>query len=149
MILGFGKHSEESVQKLLFSEPSYVEWILDQPEPRGRLKAARQEVLRLRAHMDGKPFKVHCAGCGGAASRASAYWNSDSLFFWCEDCDHYQLGANQGKLAIVRSYEDALRHAKFRCGDNEKIKKSVVKQLAQAKGLKSKLTAKALDEFFQ
>ena len=67
--------------------------------------------------------------------------------WWCDDCDPYQMGARDGKLSLIKTYQDALLyHLHFRTP--KKFVKDLVKTMATEKGLSKRVGMKEAEEFF-
>lgn len=105
------------------------------------------EFKRLIAKFDARPFETPCAGCGATATRASAYRNSSSLMFWCDNCDPYSSGADRGKLTMIRTYQEALRHVGGTFTAPRTEKRNIILALAHGKGLAKRLTEDAAKAF--
>jgi hypothetical protein len=150
MMLTFGKHHGKLLETLLIQEPAYVAWMLGCESPSGPLAQAQQEAVRLIRLFDCRPLREQCSGsgCGRRATRASVYIGSVSPRWWCEECDPYQAGATGGKLRIVQSYLDAVRHAEMFFSPRQAGMRRLIRYLAEAKGLPSRLTAEVTSEFF-
>ena len=116
------------------------------------MKRAQDEARRLIARFNSKPLVKDCFGEPGAhhkATRCTVYGkNVMAPRWWCDTCDPYQSGANAGKLQAVASYEDALDHVGFWCGGHSADYKSLIKALAQAKGLPAHVGEKQAAAFF-
>lgn len=156
MLVGFGKHAALDVRKLLIRDPSYVQWVLEQPQSTGRLAALAVKVRQCIDVFDAKPFVLGCMGtergvrCARTVTRGTAYCSSagfnGNMHFWCDECDPCQLGA-AASLLDVRSYTDAIAVAS-RYGGTKSDSASVVKSLARSKGMSKRITADALSSFF-
>jgi hypothetical protein len=67
--------------------------------------------------------------------------------WWCDTCDPYQMGANQAKLSLIRTYQDAnLPHLGF--GSPKSALRDLVKIVAVEKGLPNRVGQKEAEEFF-
>jgi len=130
-----GKHQGKSMEQLVVKEPAYIHWLLAQ-SPTGGLLAMKNEAKRLIQIFDAKPYAVSCFNrCGRPATRFSVYGNGIAPMWWCAACDPYGQGANQGKLQILISYMQALSHVDFFCGGRTTDYRSLIKDMAQAKGV--------------
>jgi hypothetical protein len=148
MKFSVGKHSGKDTRYVLLKDPDYVRWTLNQANLSGGLLAARKDLQLKKAQFDAKPFVAKCFGnCKKPSTRASVYLGSPDLFVWCDSCDPYSRGALQGKLDIVRSYDDALKHVEYTCGNNKAYMKDIIRQLATAKGMPARFTASAISNF--
>ena len=150
MKVGFGKHKDESVETLVLKEPGYVAWALFEASPSGPLSRVKAEAQRLIAIFDSKPFLRKCcgAGCTKPASRCVVYVdNVKHPTWWCDDCDPYQRGASAGKLTAIRTYKDALTLCDLVCPTGA-ARKTLVRTMAQEKGLPNRVGKKEAEEFF-
>lgn len=160
MNVGFGKHADVDVRRLVLKNPDYVEWVLGEPSPSGKLATL---AARLQSHIrtfDKAPFVTPCNGrgksregkCTRPTTRGTAYRShsglSVALYFWCDKCDPRQSGA-AAMLIDVRTYREALDVVATLSPRPKKSEYAmIVGYLADAKGLPPRLTAKVLDEFF-
>lgn len=152
MQITFGKHSGKSLELLLFKHPDYIAWMLAQQNASGAMKRAQDEAKRLMGRFNSKPFKKQRFGQTGpkhSATRCTVYSNNVTVpHWWCNGCDPYESGANAGKLQVIATYEDALDHVGAWCGGNTADYKSLIKDLAQAKGLPARIGEKQAAAFF-
>lgn len=150
MYLKFGKHSNKTVETLILKDPAYILWILTETNPKGRLLLVKTEAQRLIRIFDFKPFSRNCQGrdCTKPATSLSVYGdNIYSPMWWCDDCNPYQMGARDGKLSTIKTYQDAiLHHLHFRTPKG--FLKDLVKIMAIEKGLPKRLGTKEAEEFF-
>ncbi len=149
MQVAFGKHAGKSVELLMFKEPGYVHWLLQQ-SPSGALLVVQRHAHSLMKKFDAKPLHRQCHGhnCSALATRATVYGNSLAPYWWCDNCDPYEAGANSGKLQGVRTYSEALTHVEFYCGGRKSDYVALVKYLAQAKGLPTRVGEQQANAFF-
>jgi len=150
MNVGFGKHAAMSVEMLVLKQPDYVRWVLEQATPSGRMRVVQQECQRLIFRFNAKPLVKRCSGngCTQGATRASVYKDNLTPVWWCDVCDPCQMGADAGKLQIVRTYQDAIIQVDSYCVGNRSDLKYLVKALAQAKGLPSRVGEAQAQAFF-
>jgi hypothetical protein len=135
---------------VVLKDPDYVQWMLTQSEPSGALARVRAEALRLMATFDAKALVAPCSGhgCRRLATRFSAYaGNTGLLNQWC-DCDPYQTGAAPGKLRILHTYRQGLAHVEQRCGGLKSGYRKIIKLMAQAKGLPTRVGDQQAAAFF-
>jgi uncharacterized protein (DUF3820 family) len=150
MYVTFGKHSGKSAEMLVLKHPDYVLWVLRVEFPTAHLLQVRQELMRLIKIFNLKPIVVPCRGegCEETATRGSvcrgAVWPS----FWCDGCDPYQLGASSGKLRIVRFFGDAIDHVNTCCGARKEALRILIKELARARGLPTRVGEQQAEQFF-
>ncbi len=150
MIIEFGKHAGKSVETLVLKDADYTTWVLSQDSPVGQLDTVQQEVQRLIAVFDAKPYQKTCSGhgCSRPATRCTVYGPNVYLrMWWCDDCDPYQAGASRGKLFAIRTYGEAIQHCLHFCTQRSAIK-DLIKSLAQAKGLPERVGERQAAEFF-
>lgn len=152
MQITFGKHAGKSLELLILKQPDYIAWMLQQQNAHGAMKRVQEAAKRLMARFDAKPILKDCFGQPAAAhkaTRCTVYQNNVTVpHWWCDTCDPYQSGANPGKLQVIRTYEEALAHVTFWCGGRASDYKSLVKDLAQAKGLPARVGEKQAAAFF-
>ncbi len=147
MNVTFGKHSGKSVEELVLKDPSYISWVLKQSAS-GAMLAVKNHAKTLIEKFDAKPFQLKCHSCKANATWATVYMDNVAPYWWCDSCDPYQLGANSGKLQSIRTYGDAARHVEHYCTAQKSCHTELVKHLARAKGLPTRVTAQALASFF-
>lgn len=150
MEVTFGKHKGVALEYVLLTAPTYVEWMLGEGDATGRLAAARAEAQRLVRAFDRLPFVEKCQGpgCGKAATRGTVHGANIQLVCWCPGCNPYGMGADAGKLQVVRTYSDALAHVGFHCAGRKGDYTRLVRNLAAAKGLKSRASPDSVIAFF-
>lgn len=151
MQITFGKHSGKSLELLLLKEPDYVCWILEQAGAYGQMKAAQAQAEKLIRKFNAKSVVKSCSGrnCENLATRCTVYSkNVQSPYWWCDDCDPYQAGANRGKIQPISSYQDAVQHVGLYCSARKADLKDLIKSLARAKGLPSRVGEVQAQAFF-
>lgn len=149
--ISFGKYKGELPGAVLIKDPDYVEWVLGKKDAHGSLKELRGEFIRLIKIFDSADFETICEAskCMQKATRCTAYrHNYASLHWWCDECDPYSSGASQGKLRELRSYMGALRYLRSERLRSKKDKETLIRKLAQDKGIGKRLTKKAVQDFF-
>jgi len=108
------------------------------------------EAQRLIKIFDSKPCQTECYGkdCSKSATYCTVYKsNVYTPYWWCEDCDPYEQGADEGKLQVVGTYQDAINHCSMYCTTRDAIK-DLIKTLAQAKGLPNRVGEAQAERFF-
>jgi hypothetical protein len=138
------------LELLVLREPERFERVLDQRGHHGGHGEASR-VEKLVERFDAMPFKVACkgSGCGRAATRCTVYGeNTGYLCWWCDACDPHQQGALRGKLSVVATYRDALRHVRVHCRGRQADYRRLVRALAEAKGLPWRVGAREARAFF-
>jgi hypothetical protein len=140
-----GKHEGQTTEEVLLKKADYAQWLIAEYPDSLHAKAFKQ---RMR-DFDSKPFTENCNGkCGHKATRASAYRGGNLLYFWCDDCNPSSSGAEAGKLAIVRTIGQLLQHVDWSANGNREFKRRMVRQLAEAKGLPTRVGRKQALMFF-
>lgn len=148
----FGKHSGKSVELIVLKFPDYVRWMNRRKNKAGRLQKAMSVALKLIKQFDNKPFVERCCGpgCKNLATRCSLYRDSViEPYWWCDECDHYAFGARPGHLAVVSTYVQAIKHVGSYCPDKPAPYRTLIRELAKAKGLPPRLGEKQALEFFK
>ncbi len=138
MQVTFGKYVGKSSQFLVLKEPGYIRWALGQ-SANGPMAKLQAEAKRHIHDFDAKPFKAVCAECKQPAVRATAYQNNTDLVAWCANCDPYSLGANSGKLTVLTTWSQALRHVEFTCANRKGDQAAIIKELGRLKGAPARL----------
>lgn len=151
MKIGFGKHAGKTIELLVLKEPDYIAWMLAQETRAGSsMENAQMEANRLIAMFDRKPYIKKCFGrnCTQTATCCTVY-NSNVLspYWWCDNCSPYQSGASPGKLFVLRTYSEAISHADRYSGVKSDYK-SIIRSMAEAKGLPARVGAKQAAQFF-
>lgn len=151
MDITFGKHQGKSIETLVLKEPTYMAWIMAQSSPTEQMESVQKLAQQLASRFDNKLIINQCYGksCGNQATCCMVYLNNvTSPYWWCDHCNPYQSGANSGKLQTVRTYQDALAHVDMYCKGRVTDARSLVRSLAQAKGLPGRITESQAQKFF-
>lgn len=151
MLITFGKYDGKTSQEIVVKHGSYAKWVLEESASSGQLGKLQADLKRLVRDLDAKPFTGKCSwkNCSRPVSRLTAYFNNDAdLYAWCAHCDPYSLGANTGKLTVVKCYKDVLTHVAIRCGATKGGFDRIVRAYAESKGLPSRVGASAAAKFF-
>ncbi len=151
MIITIGKHKGKSVSEVVLKHPQYVKWVLEQTDATGQLKTIQKEMFRLIEIFNSKPFAKKCYGnnCNNSATRCSAYAdNFQSLYWWCNNCNPYQSGANEGKLYSISTYQNALAYVQIVHNNSITVSSALIKRLAQEKGLPTRVKKGDIEKFF-
>jgi hypothetical protein len=149
MLLTFGKHHGMSVESLVLKEPDYAVWLLAQMGATTEIHTAKGEVGRLIQVYDEKPILESCRGCRNRATRCSLYFKSVRPRWWCDECDPDDGCPSTGKLRIIRTYLEAIHYVESYCGARQNDMRSLIKALAQAKGLSERVGEVDASAFFQ
>jgi len=145
----FGKHRGKSLELLFLKEPGYVAWVCDQEKASAPLARLQDVACQLRRVFDRKPLLKPCLRCGGQAVRFSYYLNGTGLMFWCDTCNPYSSGAAPGRLAIGQRYEELVDRVRAASTGPNTDLKSLVLELARAKGLPSRVGESQAAAFFE
>lgn len=149
MIVTIGKHKGMPAESVVLKHANYAFWVLGETKATGSLKALRSEFQRLFAILDEKPFARSCDGCERAATRASFYRNNPEVaHVWCDDCDPYSTGANNGTLTVVKDAAGVRWYVLGSCGGRASDLDVAVRTFARAKGLPTRITESKAAEFF-
>jgi hypothetical protein len=151
MDITFGKHAGKALELIILKEPDYLTWMLAQTGATGAMKQAQLEAERLISIFDKKPYIKACEGnsCGKPSTRCTVYMhNVLTPYWWCANCDPYQSGANSGKLYPISTYRQALQHVALHCGGKASDCKAIIKEMAIAKGLPSRVGKPQAQKFF-
>jgi hypothetical protein len=76
------------------------------------------------------------------------YVGRTDLWWWCEDCKPYVHCAGLEKLHIIRSYWDAIDYADLVSSRPRSDLNALIRRLAEAKGLPSRVGEKQAAVFF-
>jgi len=151
MIFTFGKHNGRSVEEVILRDANYIAWILNQKQPRGSFAQACERARQLIAIFNSKPFLLKCCSsvCSATATLATACIRPyTTVMFWCDDCSPVGSEVNAGKFQQVVTYNDAVFHVSSWWGGGEEGYQSLIRDLAQAKGLPPQARAKQIQAFF-
>ena len=147
MKIWFGKHKGKLLERLLLAEPHYIRWIRKEGA-KPPLSVVKKEIEHLLEVFKSRPFVVRCTNCKKAATRCTVYGNAVSPYWWCDSCDPYSTGAQEGKLTIIKTYDHAMTHVEYFCGDRLGDARELARALAEGKGLPKKATDAALEKLF-
>jgi hypothetical protein len=144
-----GKHFGKIIETLVLKEADYISWLLSKRGVTGELAAARNEARRLIRIFDQKPMVEACSTdqCPNLATRLSAYVGNMRVLAWCDACDPASFGASSKRLTMIRTYFEAIDHAMLSGGRRTAIR-AIIKSLAQAKGLPSRVGEAEAEGFF-
>lgn len=151
MRISFGKHDGKSIEAMVLKEPAYVDWMLRSQNPSSHMAAACEEAQRLIGIFNAKRILRPCTSrdCGNAGARFSVYQENVDLVPWCAGCDPYDLGARSGKLAVIQSYDQAIQYVKSWCSARDGDMRKIIREMASAKGLPSRVGDTQAEEFFR
>lgn len=149
MDIGFGVHKGKSVEEILLKEPSYALWVLSIQNAYGQMLAVKNEIQRLIGVFNRRPFIAICHRCRRPATRGSFYRQNTLAMYWCENCDPYSEGADDGKLSIVSTFEEAADHVQLYCQNRKGDLTTVIRNLAIAKGSPKRIGKPQASEFFE
>jgi hypothetical protein len=139
-----GQHAGKTYEEVFLKKPDFARWYArefgDTP--------AAAEFRELAKKFNEKPFTARCHGCINVATRASAYRGTPSLYFWCDSCKAADAGAVGDKLVIVRTIKEALDHVHDTASGKRVYMRAIVRELAEAKGLPTRVGEKQAVGFF-
>ena len=140
-----GKRAGKTTEEVLLKFPDWALWnVNNYPDSKHS-----KEFVTLGKTFAAKPFTKRCdGGCGKLATRGTAYGGSPDLMFWCNHCSPTQNGASGSKLTVVRTIGDVLRHIGRTADGNRAYSRTIVRQLAEAKGLPTRVGEKHALAFF-
>ena len=150
----FGIHRtmERSIEEVILRYPDYITWWNQQDRYPG-FEWLDEYIAKRIGVFDRKPFNnAKCAGkvnglpCTRPVTLATCYATHSMPAFWCDECDPTQLGATVAKLTTVRTYNEALTHARC-CNGPMTAQRDIIKNMAIAKGLKKPFTEKKIFRF--
>src|SRR4051794_5125625 len=104
MLIKSGTHEGKTPEQVILTCPDWVEWLMHE-HPENNLVERFEDLINI---FDSKSLIEKCCKCKAKAKQASAYVNSSIIYFWCDRCDPYSAGANQGKLRLVRIFQDVM-----------------------------------------
>lgn len=136
------------MELLVLKEPPYIDWLFKE-HATGRLRDLQVYGRSLIEHFDKKQIQTKCfvKGCSAHATRFSVYKDNIAPIWWCDECNPYQLGALDGRLQILRTYQDSLLHAQIYCTRAADMK-TLITSLARAKGLPQRVGELQAAKFF-
>jgi hypothetical protein len=147
----FGKHKNALIETVVLKHPDFIDW-LTRKDQLSAFEWVYEHMNDCVTIFDKKPLvnascsgNVDAARCKKPATRFSLAYNSTSIYYWCDDCDAYQLGANG--LTEARGYHGALFHVRGSIGRRRADYRTVIKSLLKAKGLKGNLTDRKIVKF--
>jgi hypothetical protein len=148
--LGFGKHKDLQIERVMVDEPAYVLWMLNQDDASGSLARARLHIEARIRSFDARRFvnKCHVSGCTRPVKRYSLTSDIVAPYFWCKSCDPYSSGVAVGLRILKGGYLEALRYVEQHTQQTQDYR-ALVRALAKAKGLRSPATAARLEEFLR
>lgn len=129
---------------MFLKEPDFARWF----SRKFKDTPVAAEFRELAKKFNAKPFTARCHGCLSNATRASAYRGTPSLYFWCDNCKETGAGAIGDKLTIVRTIREALDHIEYTASGKRAYMRAIVRELAEAKGLPSRVGEKQALGFF-
>jgi hypothetical protein len=124
---------------------------LSQKDATGPMAIVQKEARRLISLFDKKPILKKCFGhnCSNIATRCTVYnINVEGPFWWCDTCDPYQRGALGGKLQALITYSQAISHVDMYCRGRKEDYQSIIRSMAEAKGLPARVGKVQAAAFF-
>jgi hypothetical protein len=145
------KHAGRSVTLVMLLDPGYINWALSMPRPSGEFIEIQPHIRRLAKMFDVKPYSCACSGpgCSQAPTRVSVYRESLSVMPWCDSCSPLGAGADKWKIAVLRTFAEALVYVTSQCPTPRINYAKLVRRWAHLKGLpQGKLTERLAADFF-
>ena len=142
MNMTFGKYKDKPVAWVLINDPSYFSWMRSKGMDNWREYIFALDLVR---RLDELPFvNTRChgsKGCSNEVSRLTLYKGQFNGAYWfCEECDPYNMGAVSGALSSVRTAASILQHSQA---------SDILKAMFKAKGGPERKTEAALKKFFK
>ena len=141
MLFKTGKHAGMSTEEVLLKEPDFAQWYVSKYPDAKHAK----DFKRLIRVFDAKPLLKKCS-CDKVAIYANASEGSASLMFRCDSCSLYS-GA-RGLSCTIDSFGQALGHIDLTFGGTRGGKRTIVRELAEAKGLPRRVGKTQAEAFF-
>lgn len=135
-----GKHQNELVERIIYTDPHYIRWILHVPNPKGWLTNVKQRIESIIASFDRLHFKTECHGsvCDNPATccvvdhRLSCRkWEFD---FWCDECNPSLAAPYNAERYCIRTYREFLSFIHNKKMPNKRAK-LLAAELHRAKGV--------------
>lgn len=141
MNMTFGKYSGKPVAWVLLQDSSYFSWMRAQGMDKRREYIFALDLVK---RLDKMPFvNARChgsKGCSNEVSQLTLYKGQFNGAYWfCEECDPYNMGAVSGALSSVRTVASILQHSQA---------SDILKAMFKAKGGPERKTEAALKKFF-
>lgn len=150
MAISFGPERGKSVEITMLKRPDFISWTLGaESGPAAQLALTARSLM---VKFDSKPILKSCdgRGCSSQATRCTVYQNNVfTPYWWCDSCDPYSNGALPGKLQVIRTYNDALKHVTQYCQGSRADCRQLIIELARAKGLPKRVGETQAQAFFQ
>ena len=149
MQISFGKNKGKTVECLIINDPDYISWLL-RADANGEVRKAQLYAGSLMRIFDAKPLRKKCDGCNcsAIATRATFYTGNVHPYWWCDNCDPSDQGANPGNLHVVKTYLDALAYVECFCGGRKRDYRHVVRLFALLKGFPARSSKNSCEIFF-
>jgi hypothetical protein len=127
--------------------PDYAETILAERAD----SDLKQEFERIRQNFDAKPLSARCSRqhCGKSAFKVTARTGSPELIFWCRECyPGLRRGTASGGLTTIETFSDAMKHVDRTASGRQQAKRSIIRDLAKAKGFTGAIRQRSARTFF-
>ena len=110
MRIAFGKHRGALLEKILLTDPGYIEWMLNVQKRDRKFQELCQEACHLVHLFDRKPLQKECCneGCGKQATRLSITDGGYELNYWCDECRPRSVKNYGEAVDVVHNYLSAL-----------------------------------------
>lgn len=151
--LGYGKHWDQPIEKLLLVEPLsiYQLFCIGELHRHPHLARAQRIASELISAFDAKPLEHEwCGGkvggsygCQKPPQHATLNIKGKKLVFWCEDC----LPQAEGMIPIG-SFFELMNHLVSEPGFDDTALRSLMRQYREAKGLSGRLTERKVLDFY-
>ena len=143
MKLKFGRYHNKHLEDVVIDYGDYVSWMLGCKTPFQELQALLPDVRRLVTVFDSKPILLRCQkpGCGADAT-CIAITQSHRGVRACATC---QI---RGEIYRIKSYGDAWLFTKLFRDDPRLFLRTLVRELAYAKGLPKRARYSDRKQFF-
>ena len=137
-LITVGAHKDKTTQIVVLKEPSYVSRLLSESLT-GPLLSVKNHVLQHIKVFDAKAYKTRCSGCQAAATRFSVVHGLTTPYWWCDSCDPHGMGASEGKLYVLRTYQNALQYVQFACQGRTSDYRDLIRTMVAAKGAPARI----------
>lgn len=148
----FRKDKNNLVELLVLNGSSRIRWIIGKENPEGQLRPVWLHSIDLINRFDAKPFLRRCfhQGCKNSATCCTVYSNNvSSVEWWCDECASRKFSDFHGKIRIIRTYQNAIDHIDCYCKGRKTALKTLIRAMAEAKGLPKRVGKIQAENFFK
>lgn len=151
MYISFGQYRNRSIEHLMFTNPSYVLWMLTCPNPAGPLVRAQDHVEKLVVQFDDMPIvkKCHEVYCPNTASFGCIYQGTLHLHFYCDKCGMFPSGEVSARVQGLSRFWEVQRYVRDYCKGSTLEFAYLMRLLGEAKGLPKDAGEYAAEQFFR